>query len=139
MSYYDDELEKELSELNIPYKRLEKEKHDRLVSEINKKVPFSGSKISWATLQNSMRHNTDKQSIKWISERIISLNEENVIFIGDSLLEDAYQINTKNLERSLIVFSDIPQHTYFFSNNLNWIGCISSEGDIDFGELSTFQ
>lgn len=32
-------------------------------------------------------------------------------------------------------FSEVPQHTYFFSNSLNWIGCISAEGYIDFGEV----
>lgn len=135
MSYYDDELEKELFELNIQHKKLDKEKHDHFVGEINKKVPFSGSKISWSSLHNSISHKTNEQSIKLISEKIKPLNETEIIFIGDSLLEDAYQINTKNLERTLIILSEIPQHTYFFPDDLNWIGCISAEGDIDFGEV----
>jgi hypothetical protein len=139
MSYYDDELEKELSELNIQYKKLEKEEHDGFVSDINKKVSFSGSKISWGLLQNCISDSTSKHSIKLISEKIISLNEIEVIFIGDSLLDDAYQINTKNLEHALNILSEIPQHTYFFSNSLSWIGCVSAEGYIDFGEISISQ
>ncbi|MHC8372942.1 hypothetical protein ACYZT2_19770 [Pseudomonas sp. MDT1-85] len=135
MSYFDEELEKELSELNVDYKKLEKEKHDSFVFEINKKVQFSGSKISWSSLKNSISYDKDEHSIKLIAEKIKSLNEIEIIFIGDSLIDNAYQVNTENLERTLNVFSEVPQHTYFFSNSLNWIGCINAEGYIDFGEI----
>ena len=135
MSYYDHRLEEELSKLNIQYKKLEADKHDCLVNKINKELHFSGSKISWNALKNGISHKTDQRSIKLISEAIKNFNEAEVIFIGDALLKDAYQIKTKYLERSLIIFSEIPQHTYFFSENLNWIGCVCTEGYIDFGEV----
>ncbi len=46
MSYFDDELEKNLSNSNITFEKLKPEVHDSFVSSINEKFPFSASKIA---------------------------------------------------------------------------------------------
>lgn len=56
MSYFDDELEKNLSNSNITFEKLKPEVHDSFVSSINKKFPFSVSKIAWNSLPNSMNY-----------------------------------------------------------------------------------
>ncbi|MDT3312180.1 hypothetical protein QZR14_12530 [Pseudomonas sp. rhizo66] len=139
MSYFDDELEKDLSNSNITFEKLKPEVHDSFVSSINKKFPFSGSKITWNTLPNSMNYvkKEANQAFIDISKRITTLNASEIIFIGDSLTDKAYKISTANLECALAIFADIPQHTYFFSESLSFIGCISSEGEIDFSESSS--
>jgi hypothetical protein len=135
MSYFDDELEKSFSEAKISYKKLDKEKHDFFVKKINEKIPFSDSKIAWDLLQSSINFNENEGAfaLKEISEKIKSLNIAEVIFIGDSTIEDAYQVNILDLEPALEILAEIPQHTYFFSDELSWIACITMEGHIDFG------
>ncbi len=56
MSYFDDELEKDLTAFNILFEILEPEAHETFVSSINEKLPFSGSKIVWNTIKNSMSY-----------------------------------------------------------------------------------
>lgn len=139
MSYFDEELEKKLSESSILFKKLKSEAHDAFVSAINKKFPFSGSKLSWNSLPNSMSYvkNEHNQAFREISEKVTALNIPEIIFIGDALTENAYKTSTKNFETTLAIFADIPQHTYFFSDVLSFIGCISSEGEINFSEVSS--
>lgn len=136
MSYFDDELEKDLTAFNILFEILDSEVHDTFVSSINEKLPFSGSKIAWSKIQNSMSYakNEKDQAFMDISNKIRDLNTSEIIFIGDSLTENAYRTTTARLENILQIFSDIPQHTYFFSDSLSFIGCISSEGEINFSE-----
>ncbi|MFW9080178.1 hypothetical protein ACOI9X_13005 [Pseudomonas sp. P2757] len=136
MSYFDDELEKDLTAFNILFEILEPEAHETFVSSINEKLPFSGSKIVWNTIKNSMSYakSEKKQALFDISNKIRDLNVSEIIFIGDSLTESAYRTSTARLENILKIFSDIPQHTYFFSDSLSFIGCISSEGEINFSE-----
>ncbi|WP_426237642.1 hypothetical protein [Pseudomonas sp. TWP3-2] len=136
MSYFDDELEKDLTASNILFEILAPEIHDTFVSSINEKLPFSGSKIAWSTIQNSMNYakNEKPQAFFYISNKIRDVNISEIIFLGDSLTESAYRTSTARLENILQIFSDIPQHTYFFSDSLSFIGCISSEGEINFSE-----
>lgn len=139
MSYFDEELKKELSESSIHFEKLKSEAHDDFVSVINKKIPFSGSKISWNSLPNSMSYikNDYNQAFREISEKVKMLSISEIIFIGDVLTESAYKTSTNNFETTLAIFADIPQHTYFFSNDLSFIGCISSEGELNFSEISS--
>ncbi|ANH98814.1 hypothetical protein A8L59_15790 [Pseudomonas koreensis] len=136
MSYFDEELEKELSDSNINFEELKSEAHVNFVLNINKAFPFSGSKIAWGSFPNSLSYirNDADQAFMDITNKITDLNISEIIFIGDSLTENAYKISAVNLEKTLSLFSEIPQHTYFFSGDLGIIGCISSEGEINFCE-----
>ncbi|OOG11033.1 hypothetical protein [Pseudomonas sp. C9] len=137
MSYFDEELEKEFSTYHTPYKKLEQGTHDDFVIYINNKLPFAGAKIDWNSLPNSKNFNEHEksQAFKLITEKIRSLATPEIFFIGDSLTECAYQVEIKDLERALLIFSEIPQHSYFFPKDLSWIGCISAEGHIDLSTI----
>lgn len=77
------------------------------------------------------------QAFRAISEKVKALRIPEIVFIGDALTEIAYKTSTNDFETTLSIFADIPQHTYFFSDNLSFIGCISSEGEINFSEISS--
>ncbi|MCU1752883.1 hypothetical protein [Pseudomonas sp. 6D_7.1_Bac1] len=86
-------------------------------------------------MQSSINFNDNEGDfvLKKISEKIKTLDVAEVIFIGDSATEDAYQVNVLDLEPALEILAEIPQHTYFFSTELSWIACITMEGHVDLG------
>ncbi|KAE9648178.1 hypothetical protein [Pseudomonas sp. PB106] len=137
MSYFDEEIEKDFVNFGINYEKLDDATHDKLVTKINKNLLFTGSKIAWNSLPDrtsSQKHNADTAFIE-ISKKVNNLEVNEIIFIGDSLTESAYKVHTMDLEKTLAMFVYVPQHTYFFSNRFNFIGCISSEGEINFSEI----
>ena len=137
MSYFDEELEKDLLESSINYVKLNNDTHDNLVSHINENFPFIGSKIAWSSLPNRASHakNIINRAIEEISEKAKHLKIAEITFIGDSLTENAYQFHTSDLKKIIMIFSEIPQHAYFFSEQFSLIGCISSEGEIAFSVI----
>ncbi|MBA1232900.1 hypothetical protein G7013_24945 [Pseudomonas viridiflava] len=137
MSYYDEELTETLAKLNVNYKKLPQGKHDHFVDRINKKFVFNGSKVYWRSLPNSISfERATKEAKGTIIEKIKTSKPLNIIIIGDSLTEDAYHIGTDDLSILLELFSGIPQHTYFFPEDISWIVCLSLEGQLDFGEAN---
>lgn len=137
MSYFDDELIAELRSHNIAFNILPANDHASIVREINENIPFSGSKIAWSKLNNSMNFGGDltDSPILRLAKEIKKVANDTIIIVGDSVCDDAYCINREQLEEALRVFSEIPQHTYIVQKQLNWIACISFEGDIDFALL----
>lgn len=51
-------------------------------------------------------------------------------------MDEAYSILTKDIRNALNIFTDVPQHLYMIPDTSNWIACISTEGNIDYAELS---
>lgn len=137
MSHFDDKLIAELRSHNIAFNILPANDHASIVREINENIPFSGSKIAWSKLNNSMNFGgdlTDSPTSR-LAKEIKKVADDTIIIVGDSVCDDAYCINLEQLEEALSVFSEIPQHTYIVQKQLNWIACISFEGDIDFALL----
>lgn len=137
MSYFDEVIEKDLVDFGINYEKLDDATHDKLVTKINKNLPFTGSKIAWNSFPDSTsysKNNADTAFIE-ILKKVNNLEIKEIIFIGDALTESAYKVHTMGLEKTLAMFADVPQHTYFFSNEFKFIGCISSEGEINFSEI----
>ncbi|WP_040068337.1 hypothetical protein [Pseudomonas batumici] len=136
MSYYDDELTKALHKLKISYEKLEIREHDKLVSTINAVFPFSGSKISWEEMSDTTHFDTTskQEAFSFITTKAIDTTK-NVFLIGDSATNTIYKIKSLDLSLALKELDEIPQHSYVTPQNLDWIFCISMEGDIDFGLL----
>ncbi|KAA0944619.1 MULTISPECIES: hypothetical protein [unclassified Pseudomonas] len=107
------------------------------VNELQKKVTFIGNKIHWATLQNPISLSTlEKDSaLTETSKRLSSLTIQNVIFLGDAAIDHAYSINITDIKKAIEIFSEVPQHTYIFPENLCWIGCLAFEGYMDYADL----
>ena len=133
MSYFDEDLIQSFAELNIPYEKLTKSKHDLLVNKIKNAFVFSGSQINWSLLRESVSYNgANPANLATLTRDIKTKNPTEIIFIGDSLTDHAYQVDTNDLAISLRLFSEIPQHTYVLPENLGWIACINFDGHIDF-------
>ncbi|WP_124429836.1 hypothetical protein [Pseudomonas sp. R2-37-08W] len=137
MSYFDDELITELRSHNIAFNILPENDHASIVREINETIPFSGSKIAWSKLNKSINFGGDLPdfSTSKMAKEIKKFADDKIIFLGDSACDEAYCINLEQLEDALRIFSEIPQHTYILQKQLDWIACISFEGDIDFALL----
>ncbi|MGA9703747.1 hypothetical protein [Pseudomonas sp.] len=137
MSYFDDELIKDLSKHSIGYAILSEAEHASIVNEINEKAPFSGSKIDWRKLKNSINFESKSSEVAILrmANEIKAITNENTIFVGDSACDEAYSVSAEDLEKALMIFSELPQHTYIVPKSLTWIACISFEGNFDFASF----
>lgn len=138
MSYFDEELTADLKAFDISFDILSESEHASMVSEINGKLPFSGSKISWNILEKSINFGlaSSNLAISQLAEKIRKVTDDDLVFISDSACDDAYAIDSKHVCQALKIFSELPQHTYVVSKSLSWIACVSFEGDLDFAKLS---
>lgn len=136
MSYLDDEIINDFKQMNVQFSVPSEAEHDSMVELINETIPFSGSQIAWSSFKEityigpSSSHTT----LEKLEKKIKSATERHIIFIGDAT-DNAYSITINDLMHSLHFFSKIPQHTYILQKQLDWIACISFEGDVDFVKL----
>ncbi|WP_300627830.1 hypothetical protein [Pseudomonas sp.] len=136
MSYLDDEIIKDLNRLNIEFDIPVEAEHDLIVETINAAVPFSGNQIAWSQFKENtyIGLSSLRSTLETLEKKIQAATKQNVIFIGDAT-DNAYSIKCRDLMQSLHIFSNIPQHTYILQKQLDWIACISFEGDIDFAKI----
>lgn len=140
MSSYDDELVKDLvlNELNKCVKVMENP--ETYLNLIEQKFEFSGSQIDWSQTNKHCSKESDNESlptdarlfITELKEKYLNNNVQ-VMYIGDSLTEFGYQFDTKDIEKLLVYFLNIPQHHYFIPLEGDWCLCISYENYLDFG------
>lgn len=136
MSYLDDEIINNFKKMNVKFSISSEADHDLLVKVINETLPFSGSQIAWSSFKEStyVGPSSAHVTLEKLVKKIKTATERNVIFIGDAT-DNAYSITLSDLMHSLQYFSKIPQHTYILQKQLDWIACISFEGDVDFAKL----
>jgi len=136
MSYLDDEIVKDFNQLNIEFVILTELEHDLIVEKISATAPFSGNKIAWSLFKQNTHigPSPSQATLNSLYEKIKATTQHNVIFIGDAT-DNAYSISVRNLMQSLHIFSKIPEHTYILQKQLDWIACISFEGDVDFARF----
>ena len=73
---------------------------------------------------------------KLIEEKICS-KDDAIIYIGDSLTENGYELYLNDLLKIVpFLVNEIPQHHYFLSKDFKKIIYISFENEIEFGEVS---
>ena len=137
MSYFDELLIDTLQKKGIDFLQLSKTEEAKLINEIQKKFTFVGSNIDWSTVKKPVNLNTlDRlEALAKISEALSHLNTKNVCFLGDSVIDHAYVVQIDDIREAIDIFSEIPQHTYVFPENLCWIACITFEGDLDYVDL----
>lgn len=130
MSYYDDDLRFSLKESGVKYEVLSDEMHDKFLMRINSQFKFSGGKIAWQSVTNRFFYFGDglNDGLEEIAKKLSNAPFGYVFCIGDSLTDCAYKFCAKDMSRVFSVFSEIPQHTYFFSEDISWISCLSMEG-----------
>lgn len=138
MSYFDDLIIGKLLKNRINHEILTVHDHKAVCEVIRTKANFVGNQINWPTLKNfkSFNHLEKEGALDLLAKTIISHASEKVFFIGDSAMDEAYSTSIKDVRNALGIFTDVPQHLYILPDRLNWIACISSEGNIDFAELT---
>lgn len=136
MNYFDEEFTQQLAAENIPSRVLLPAEEETLTHAIISHFPFSSGRIRWDAIPGSVHFENDGEAnLKALSSLVKSTGAANVIFIGDSLTEIAYSINTKHIDAALKLFLEIPQHNYALPEDLSWIACMSMEGYMDFGAV----
>ncbi|MFC6337604.1 hypothetical protein GIR22_17865 [Pseudomonas sp. CCM 7891] len=137
MTYFDEDLTNTLKKIGVVYKQLSESDHKKLIHQIQQKVIFIGNQIDWSTLKNPCNLNSIEKTnaLTQISEKLKTLATQNVIFLGDSAIDHAYSIEISDIKEAVDIFSEIPQHTYIFPENLRWIACLSLEGHIDYADF----
>ncbi|WP_081321519.1 MULTISPECIES: hypothetical protein [Pseudomonas] len=136
MSYFDEEIIKDFNRSNTQLFVLSEIDQDVIVDKVNSNLPFSGSRIEWSSLKNSVHLGTaiSQTALISLAEKIKLATKESVIIVGDST-DNSYSVSVENLLLALQIFSTIPQHTYILQQHLNWIAFISFEEDIYFSNL----
>lgn len=139
MSYLDEELIADLKKLNISFSTLSDIEHDAIARKINESIPFTGNKIAWSTLDDSISFGSASSNlaISMLAEKISAVADGELVIIGDSACDNAYSLSVEHLDQALRVMSELPQHTYILQTSLTWIACISFEGHLDFANIAS--
>ncbi|MCD5989342.1 hypothetical protein KDX30_15730 [Pseudomonas sp. CDFA 553] len=136
MSYFDDDLQYFFSQNSIQHYKLDRKLHDYYTKSLNQAIPFNGSTPDWSKFKKHLTMSVGdiNIAINNLSSLISDLNNSTAIVLGDSLLDEAYLVDTIELGLYLGALAEIPQNSYVFPENLDWIICITSYGDIHFGQ-----
>ena len=117
---------------------------DSYFSILERRFPLVGSKIAWSQAPNSVMRETDSQdseryardAVKMLSDVVKAegmADEQIVIAIGDSLMEDVVSLPLGILRESLSEFLELPQHLYVLPEDGSWCFSFTMEGDLAFG------
>lgn len=138
MSYFDNLIIGELLKSGIHHEILTAHDHEAACEVIHTKTNFVGNQINWQNLHNfeNFNHLKKQGALDLLEKTITSHACKNVFLIGDSAMDRAYSIQTKDIRNALDKFADVPQHLYILPGTSNWIACISAEENIDYAELS---
>lgn len=138
MSYFDNLIISELLKDGTHHEILTAHDHKAACELIRTKTNFVGSQINWQKLKNfeNFNHLKKEDALDLLAKKITDHPSKKVFFIGDSAMDEAYSISTKDIRNALNIFADVPQHLYMLPDTSNWIACISIEGNIDYAELS---
>ncbi len=114
---------------------------------IEKRFPFSGSKISWEQVPNSINiYLKDEEKllitvldlISELEEKDFINSKENIIVVGDGQFDFSYKLELEDLKTILKKIIDLPQHLYLMQENANWVLAVTSQRYIGFGEAIFF-
>jgi hypothetical protein len=141
MSGYDEELIDRLRELKIHVIEYGANNTEMYFDLLNARFPVTGTKIDWDSIFSKCKKTakytipTDfsdfiqeikKDCPQWGNE------DEDIIYIGDSLTERAYNISFAQLVDFFKLINEIPQHHYFLNKNADWCLSLDMSNDIDF-------
>ena len=110
---------------------------------IEKRFPFTGSKISWEQVPNSVEIyvKSEEELLITVLNLISELEQKNlinfkesIIIVGDGQFDFSYKLGLRDLKTILKEIIDIPQHLYLMQENANWVLAVTSGRFIDFGE-----
>ena len=142
-SYYDNILIKSVEEQKINYTVISNLSY--YIENLSKHFLFVGERLDFNNLSNHKFVKSEQRDIsfdavnfikKLIEEKICS-KDDVIIYIGDSLTENGYELYLNDLLKIVpFLVNEIPQHHYFLSKDFKKIIYISFENEIEFGEVS---
>ena len=142
-SYYDNNLIKSVEEQKINYTVISNLPY--YIENLSKHFLFVGERLDFNNLSNHKFVKSEQRDIsfdavnfikKLIEEKICS-KDDAIIYIGDSLTENGYELYLNDLLKIVpFLVNEIPQHHYFLSKDFKKIIYISFENEIEFGEVS---
>lgn len=142
-NYYDNLLIKYVESRKINYKVISNTSD--YIENINNCFPFVGERIDFSKLNDAEYVKSDQENISYDSihfienliDKKICSKDDVIIYIGDSLTENGYELYLSDLLKIItFLVSEIPQHHYLLFKDFKKIIYISFEDEIEFGEVS---
>jgi hypothetical protein len=140
MSDYDKELIDNLHAL-IMNCEVEMNGADKYFELLTSKFPITGTKVGWEKIssrcQKTAKYSTQADFINFIKKIEEScldwkVEEEPIIYIGDSLTEHAYRLCFSDVVNFFKLIDQIPQHHYFLNQQADWCLCLDMTDYLDF-------
>lgn len=141
-SYYDNILIKFVEEQEINYTIISNLSY--YIENLSKHFLFVGERLDFNNLSNHKFVKSEQRDIsfdavnfikKLLEEKMCS-KDDAIIYIGDSLTENGYELYLNDLLKIVpFLVNEIPQHHYFLSKDFKKIIYISFENEIEFGEV----
>jgi hypothetical protein len=142
-SYYDNILIKFVEEQEINYTIISNLSY--YIENLSKHFLFVGERLDFNNLSNHKFVKSEQRDIsfdavnfikKLLEEKMCS-KDDAIIYIGDSLTENGYELYLNDLLKIVpFLVNEIPQHHYFLSKDFKKIIYISFENEIEFGDVS---
>ena len=142
-SYYDNILIKFVEEQEINYTIISNLSY--YIENLSKHFLFVGERLDFNNLSNHKFVKSEQRDIsfdavnfikKLLEEKMCS-KDDAIIYIGDSLTENGYELYLNDLLKIVpFLVNEIPQHHYFLSKDFKKIIYISFENEIEFGGVS---
>lgn len=139
MNLYDNEIVINIEKYNLG--KIDKKSADYYFDILNEKFPVLGTQINWNVV-GVFYKKIESENIKLDFNDCIShikneflLDEinEQIIYIGDSLTENAYIFCFKDINDFCDFVIEIPQHHYFIHPKGNWCISLNMTNDFNFG------
>jgi hypothetical protein len=117
---------------------------DTVFAQLSKTYPASGSKIDWQRVPGAIECAEEDQSLQ--GERFVAFFEGMrsrfeltgpVLYVGDSATDFVLEGTVESFRRVLPELVAIPQHHYFIGPNFSWCLCLTMEGAMGFGGVTT--
>ena len=144
MNRYEDDLRLALkAEFDAGYIR-EVGDSANVFAQLSKTYPASGSKIDWEHVPGAIECTEEDKSLR--IERFVEFFDEmrsrfgltgTVLYAGDSATDLVLEGTVEAFRRALPELIGIPQHHYFIGPNFSWCMCLTMEGDMGCGGVTT--
>ncbi|MCL1923961.1 MAG: hypothetical protein FWF50_00085 [Defluviitaleaceae bacterium] len=138
---YDNDFIEYFKENNINFNRVKSQnKIDNILEE---NFQFDNVKVNFSNLKNetyikSNNEDISKDTINFVKsliEKGLCSKFEQLIYIGDNLTNNYYEIYVEDIIRVLPFILDTPQHHYFLFNEPIRLILVSFEDEIEFGMI----
>lgn len=139
MSLYDNEIIRNIEKFKLG--RIDKNSSDYYFDILNENFPVLGTQINWSMV-GVFYKKIEYEKIKldfynyvlYIKNNFLLKEiDEKIIYIGDSLTENAYSFTFEDIIKFWDFVIDIPQHHYFIHPEGNWCISINMTNDFNFG------